>query len=142
MSPLRPHHRRPTLSVNAHCAWQARICSDLEKLEAGPSISESQLSQCRELVRRTHRRVVENHLVAHQSMSVTRSDDVTVGIMFEELSQTKAVVIRDILVGGPAWMSKQLQRGDVVAAIDGVQCHGDATIQALQGSRIAGGAQL
>lgn len=110
----------------------------MQRLEAFDGVTKGEISRCKELVGRTHRRVVEDHLVDHRSIFSAASSDVTVGILFEEQGPDKMMVIRDILVGGPAWCSKQLLRGDVVVAIDGQELHGDAIIGALQGSQIPG----
>lgn len=58
--------------------------------------------------------------------------------MFEEVGRNQSIVIRDVMVGGPAWKSQQLFKGDTILSIDGRQLHGDEILKALQGNSIPG----
>ena len=116
----------------------AKLMKDLQdaKDEMDDSASmqaelKTKISKCRDLIALSQKRVAEDHLAQHTILTTTGLDATTVGLMFEEKSGS--IIIDYILVGGPAFISKQIEKGDVITAIDGKVHKGDAIYQALQG---------
>lgn len=59
--------------------------------------------------------------------------------MFEEKGHEGGVVVDNILFGSPAYMCRQISKGDHIVAVDGMSLHSsDAVVTALQGSQIPG----
>ena len=89
------------------------------------------LHKCRELIAVSLRRIAEDHLAEHQIITQTGSDSTTIGLMFDE--RGGKITIDYVMVGGPAFKSKKVDKGDVILSIDDKQVKGAAIITALQG---------
>jgi len=100
------------------------------------------LARCRELVRKTldrlsgHPFLACNHALSHDLSAANQGT--TLGISFE--NEQGFMVIKHILVGGPAFYSKRIDKEDCLIAIDGqkVGTSCDLVVEALLGSNIAG----
>jgi S1-C subfamily serine protease len=59
--------------------------------------------------------------------------------MFEEKGHEGGVVVDNILFGSPAYMCRQISKGDYIVAVDGMELYSsDAIATALQGSQVPG----
>ena len=59
--------------------------------------------------------------------------------MFEEKGRECNVVVDNVLFGSPAYMCRQISKGDYIVAVDGMELHSsDAVVTALQGSQVPG----
>jgi hypothetical protein len=96
-------------------------------------------------VRLTQGRVAEDHLTEALKPQLAQDgvydQSTTVGIMFEEvrINYECSVVVDGVMFGGPAYRSKQISKGDIILAVDGMQLYtSDAILAALKGSEIPG----
>lgn len=98
-----------------------------------PAQDNSNLSRCRELVRLTQERVVEEFLMVNANNSGT-----TLGIAFED--EKGVFKIKHVMMGGPAFLSKQIHKDDILVAINGKKTAGStgAVVEALTGSNVPG----
>ena len=104
------------------------------------------LERATALVRLTQGRVAEDHLTEALKPQLAQDgvydQSTTVGIMFEEVRinyECSVVVVDGVMFGGPAYRSKQISKGDIILAVDGMQLYtSDAILAALKGSEIPG----
>jgi predicted nucleic acid-binding Zn-ribbon protein len=95
------------------------------------SSKQSQLSKCRELIAMSQRRIAEDHLAEHEILTHADQSATTIGLMFDETGGK--IHVDYVMVGGPAFKTKNIAKDDIILSIDGKKLQGDAVIKALQG---------
>jgi hypothetical protein len=113
---------------------------------------EDKITTCRKLIQNSQNRIAGNHLVAHRIITKRRPgnfvtgllsqdsgdahclvswDKSTLGISLEE--KADQVVISYVIVDGPAFNSKMINKGDTIVAVDGQVLKHDAVTDKLHG---------
>jgi predicted nucleic acid-binding Zn-ribbon protein len=95
------------------------------------SSKQAQLSKCRELIAMSQRRIAEDHLAEHEILTHADQSATTIGLMFDETGGK--IHVDYVMVGGPAFKTKNIAKDDIILSIDGKKLQGDAVIKALQG---------
>jgi len=95
------------------------------------SSKQAQLFKCRELIAMSQRRIAEDHLAEHEIFTVADQSATTVGLMFDE--KGGKIHVDYVMVGGPAFNTKNIAKHDIILSIDGKKLQGEAIIKALQG---------
>jgi predicted metalloprotease with PDZ domain len=90
------------------------------------------LVKCRQLIALSIRRIGEDHLIDNRIVSQPHTDSTTIGVAFDE--KLGDFTIDNVLVGGPAFKSRKIEKGDVMVAIDGQAVNSSTIIAALQGA--------
>jgi len=117
---------------------------EIEKLQEELEAMRRQLAQkpkefdvgrALELALLSKKLVAKEHLCDHKAVvAVTAANVTTVGITFDD----KTAVISNVLVGGPAFNSKKIFKGDRIVSIDGDSDVAGQIIPKLKGIDIAG----
>ena len=118
---------------------EALVSSQLKKLladkEAALKVLEDKekifgLQRAIELATMTMEEVAKEHLADHACVtSATHSSKTTVGLSVD----IKNATVSGVLVGGPAFNSKQVHKDDVIMAVDGQEVQGNQILDMLKG---------
>ena len=88
------------------------------------------LQRALELATMTMEEVAKEHLADHTCVSsAAHSSNTTVGLSFD----SKNATVSGVLVGGPAFNSKQVHKDDVIMAVDGQAVQGNQILDLLKG---------
>jgi hypothetical protein len=83
-----------------------------------------------ELIRLTKDLIGTELMCSHAVVgSPTKGNATTIGIMFDD----KTYIIENTLVGGPAFNSKKVFKGDIIVSVDGTQVNGENIMGLLKG---------
>jgi C-terminal processing protease CtpA/Prc len=117
---------------------EALASGQLKKLladkEAAPKVLEVKekifgLQRAIELATMTMEEVAKEHLADHACVtSATHSSKTTVGLSVD----IKNATVTGVLVGGPAFNSKQVHKDDVIMAVDGQEVQGNQILDMLK----------
>ena len=90
------------------------------------------LQRAKELVNMTIENVAKEHLTNHTSVisAATQGTNTTVGLSFDDMTAK----VTGVMVGGPAFNSKKINKDDVIVKIDGQQVQGNQVLDLLRGS--------
>ena len=90
------------------------------------------LQRAKELVNMTIENVAKEHLTNHTSVisGATQGTNTTVGLSFDDMTAK----VTGVMVGGPAFNSKKINKDDVIVKIDGQQVQGNQVLDLLRGS--------
>jgi chromosome segregation ATPase len=85
-----------------------------------------------ELTNMTIENVAKEHLTNHTSVisGATQGTNTTVGLSFDDMTAK----VTGVMVGGPAFNSKKINKDDVIVKIDGQQVQGNQVLDLLRGS--------
>jgi chromosome segregation ATPase len=124
----RPHTDRACDVASSGRAWSASssASSSIPMSPQAAAARESAVSRAIELTKMTRDELSRDLLAPHQSVTkgIGNINSTTVGISYEEKNQ----MITQTLVGGPAFNSRKLHKGDVIIAIDGEPVADDGLI--------------
>jgi myosin heavy subunit len=88
------------------------------------------LQRALKLATMTMEEVAKEHLADHTCVSsAAHSSNTTVGLSFD----SKNATVSGVLVGGPAFNSKQVHKDDVIMAVDGQAVQGNQILDMLKG---------
>lgn len=90
---------------------------EVTKLRAELDQVREMVATCRDLIFRTRRRVAADPMPRPEFLTLGGNEPTTVGISFEEAHGV--ITILNLMVGGPAFNTNKVSKGDQVLAIDG-----------------------